>query len=305
MKRKYNNLVLGTAAIGGAWGQVDERESIDTLLFALGEGIQHLDTSPSYSKAEEYIGKALKEWKGERPIISTKCGRLKSEAADVAYYDYSDENITRSVHESLEIMGLAQLDILFLHDPTNVPTWEISRVIACLHRIKEDGLAKQIGLGGNYGAEFSPFVKKENFDIVMEYNRLNACTLEALEDSVPLYEQEQITHYVASPLNMGLLARRLDEFKQNKPEWIAQSSVDNAVKVKAYAEELGIPLPSLAHRYLLGLDKYADKIVIGPKKMSQLQATMNDWQLGALPSEQMNHITQLINTKLYAAKSNS
>jgi aryl-alcohol dehydrogenase-like predicted oxidoreductase len=57
---KGSRLVYGTSGLGGVWGEVDEAESIDCLLYAFENGITSLDTSPSYSQSEKYVGKALK-----------------------------------------------------------------------------------------------------------------------------------------------------------------------------------------------------------------------------------------------------
>ncbi len=72
-----SRLVYGTSGIGGVWGPVTESESIEALLYALDHGISVFDTAPSYSNSELYVGKALRQWKGARPFVSSKIGRLK------------------------------------------------------------------------------------------------------------------------------------------------------------------------------------------------------------------------------------
>ncbi len=74
-----SRLVLGTSGLGGVWGPVDEKESIKAILYALEQGVEVIDTAPSYNKAQEYLGKALQRWNGKRPFISTKIGRLQAE----------------------------------------------------------------------------------------------------------------------------------------------------------------------------------------------------------------------------------
>jgi hypothetical protein len=68
---------------------MNPEESVDCLLYAFENGITTLDTAPSYSKSEEYVGRALKRWRGELPFISTKVGRLQSDTAFDAKLDYS------------------------------------------------------------------------------------------------------------------------------------------------------------------------------------------------------------------------
>ena len=49
-----NKIALGTASLDGIWG-LDCAESEDTILFALESGINHFDTSPSFSNAVKYL----------------------------------------------------------------------------------------------------------------------------------------------------------------------------------------------------------------------------------------------------------
>ena len=75
---------LGTWAIGGSWqygwGPQDEKDSIATMIAAMEEGINWIDTAPIYGcgDSETAVGKALKEL-GERPIIASKCGLVWNE----------------------------------------------------------------------------------------------------------------------------------------------------------------------------------------------------------------------------------
>ena len=86
-----SRLVFGTSGLGGVWGEVAESESIDCILYALENGITSFDTAPSYSDAELYLGKALQQWKGMKPFVSTKVGRKKADSAFDAKLDYIRE----------------------------------------------------------------------------------------------------------------------------------------------------------------------------------------------------------------------
>src|SRR5438128_357161 len=99
--------VLGTAGLGGVWGKVHPTESVDTLLQALESGVNAIDTAPAYGDAETYLGKALHEWHGPKPQISSKVGRLKSFAADEGRYDFSEQGMQRSIEQSLETIGIS------------------------------------------------------------------------------------------------------------------------------------------------------------------------------------------------------
>lgn len=65
---------FGGWGLGGDWGPVDDKESVQTLLAAWDRGINLVDTAQMYGQghSEEVIGQALKQWKGEHIFIATK-----------------------------------------------------------------------------------------------------------------------------------------------------------------------------------------------------------------------------------------
>ena len=113
--------VLGTTGLGGVWGKIDPTESIKAILMALANGITCIDTAPAYGDAESFVGIALNEWEGQKPLISTKIGRLKSYSATEGVYDYSNDGMEKSVENSLKALGVSDFDILFLHEPDAIP----------------------------------------------------------------------------------------------------------------------------------------------------------------------------------------
>lgn len=289
-------LVLGTAGLGGVWGKVESGESVIALQEALEAGITAIDSSPSYGNAEQYIGEALRQWKGPLPTISTKVGRLKSFSAYEAHYDYSPEGMLRSVEQSLETLGVSSLDILFLHDPEAIPQEKATTVIDTLLSFKQKGYARKIGLGGNPPAWMVPFLRPEIFDVLMEFNKLNACSLVAVQEHLPLCLANGMEYFVASPLNMGLLGVNYEAFTNQPPAWLNSQSIALARKLKAMADAHGIALPSLAHRFLLSLP-YSFKVVIGAANPFQLQSSLEDFAGGPLPQDLQEEIILCINDK--------
>lgn len=284
-----NKIVLGTSAIGGVWGAVDPRESVLTILHALESGITRIDTAPAYGNAEIYIGQALKEWKGPKPAINSKVGRMKSFAADQAVFNYDRQAMIKSVENSLLTMGIEQLDTLFLHDPLHLPEEKFHSVLASLLYLKEKGYTKKIGLGGNLPDWMAPFLDPFPVDALMEFNRLNACCTEAMQDYLPYCNRHQIDYYVASPLNMGLLGVNYEKFTAEKPEWLATKYVEAARQVKRIADKNSIALSSLAHRFLFSFDLPLN-VVIGASNRKELEATLSDLDAGPLPESLVQEI---------------
>lgn len=283
--------VLGTAGLGGVWGKVDQQESVDTILTALNAGIKAIDTAPAYGDAELYVGEALRLWEGEQPMISTKVGRLRGFEVDQGLYDYSYEGMQRSVEQSLKTLGISQLDILFLHDPDAIDPAELEKVIESLQTLKTKGYTRKIGIGGNPPSWLMPYMKPEIFDVLMEFNKLNACSVDALDENLPFCNNHNIRYFAASPLNMGLLGRNYETFSANRPTWLDVKFVDAAIKTKAVADKYGMALQTLAHRFLLSIPQMF-QIVIGPANRQQLNNTLDDFNFGALPA---NIFSELMN----------
>lgn len=284
-----SRLVLGTAALGGVWGPVDEDASIETILQALSLGIAVLDTAPAYSRAEEFVGKALQQWQGEKPFISTKIGRLKSDKADVGVYDYTRDGMFQSLYNSLTKLGVSQVDLIFLHDMESCPLLLREQAMKCMVDMKEQGLTKRIGLGGKMDNGWYHAITQNIFDVVMNYNRLNACNADALLFDIPLYKKHNIAYYNGSLLHMGVLGSRYASALQTQPPWVSNKDLQNAKRMKAIADKQGLPLATLAHRFAFTVAE-ADRVVIGAKNQQQLAATWADWQQGPLPEALFNDV---------------
>lgn len=275
-------IVLGTAGLGGVWGKINPTESVRTILMALEHGITAIDTAPAYGDAEQIVGHALKRWKGQPPVISTKAGRLRSYAADEGRYDYAAAGIMNSVYNSLKTLGIPAVDILFLHDPEAVPEQETDQVVAVMQRLKQQGLAKKIGLGGNIPRWFEDPIKTGAFDVIMEFNRLNACNVAALEDRLPFCNATGMQYYAASPLHMGLLGRNFDTWQQHPPQWLSADSIATAQRVQLIAEKYHLTLSVLAHRFLLTVPGECS-IVIGASCVTELEDSLFALSEGPLP----------------------
>lgn len=290
-----SRLVLGTSGLGGVWGKVEETESIDALLYALDKGVEVIDTAPSYSNAQKYVGKALRQWDGELPFLSTKIGRLKAEKADEVHLDYSPEGMKKSMEESLQLLGVDYIDLLFLHEPHLVPVENMEEILDTLHSFQDEGFVGMLGIGGNPEGPFWDYVDTEYFDVVSTFLKMDACTLEGFVHDIPRFMDEKLAIYAASSLHMGLLGSRFQQYVKNPPdsEWIRQTHIDNAAKVNRIAKENGISLTNLALRYLFSM-KEADRVVLGPKNMEEVKKSISIWKEGPLEQQIFEEVTEVL-----------
>jgi aryl-alcohol dehydrogenase-like predicted oxidoreductase len=292
-----SRLVMGCSGLGGVWRPIKEKDALNALMYALEKGVRVFDTAPSYNRSQEFLGKALKQWTGEKPFISTKVGRLKADRAEDTIVDYSPETMRKSVYESLEVLGLDSIDLLFLHEPHLVPVEKIDEIMDSLQSFKKEGIVKSLGVGGNPINRFYPHMVKENFDVVSGFLKLDACNLTGFDKDIPQIQNENMAYYAASALHMGLLGRRLEQYADERPnnEWISNADVDVAIQVNEIAKKHDIPVSRLALRYVFSIAE-ADRVVVGPTKMEQLKDLLNAWEEGKLPESIFNDITNTITT---------
>lgn len=112
---KVSEVSFGSWAIGSAWGQVDDQESIAALHAAIDHGVNFIDTADVYGDghSERLIAQVLKE-RGETIYVATKAGRrLDPHVAD----GYNAENLARFIERSLRNLDTDCLDLVQLHCP--------------------------------------------------------------------------------------------------------------------------------------------------------------------------------------------
>jgi aryl-alcohol dehydrogenase-like predicted oxidoreductase len=112
---KVSEISFGAWAIGGAWGDVDDKESLAALHRAVDSGVNFIDTADVYGmgRSERLIAQLKRERK-EEIIVATKAGR-KLPAQTVE--GYTGENLAGWVEESLRNLSTDCLDLLQLHCP--------------------------------------------------------------------------------------------------------------------------------------------------------------------------------------------
>jgi len=112
---RLSEISFGAWAIGGAWGGVDDDESMATLHAALDGGVNFFDTADVYGdgRSERLLAKLKKERK-EPFYIATKAGRrLPVQTTE----GYSRKNLTAFVNRSLKNLKTETIDLLQLHCP--------------------------------------------------------------------------------------------------------------------------------------------------------------------------------------------
>jgi aryl-alcohol dehydrogenase-like predicted oxidoreductase len=112
---KISEISFGAWAIGGSWGNVDDKESIAALHAALDGGVNFFDTADVYGDghSERLLAKLKKERK-DNFYIATKAGRrLPAQTVE----GYNRKNLNAWVDRSLKNLNADTIDLLQLHCP--------------------------------------------------------------------------------------------------------------------------------------------------------------------------------------------
>ncbi|MDH0744971.1 aldo/keto reductase [Pseudomonas sp. GD03842] len=167
-------LGFGSAPLGNMFRDIGEEEAAATVQSAWDQGIRYFDTAPLYGAglSEQRLGRALTHLPRDAYTLSTKVGRLVSEALDTQprngpftdglknkiLTDYSADATLRSIDASLERLKTDRLDIVFVHDIAKdahgdewIEHFNVARTGAfrTLTRLREEGVIKAWGLGVN------------------------------------------------------------------------------------------------------------------------------------------------------------
>ncbi len=112
---KVSTVSFGAWAIGGAWGNVDDADSMAALHRAVDQGVNFFDTADVYGdgRSERLMARLRKE-RPEKIIVATKAGR-RLDPHVTAGYDRA--NLTAFVERSLENLQTDAIDLLQLHCP--------------------------------------------------------------------------------------------------------------------------------------------------------------------------------------------
>jgi 2,5-diketo-D-gluconate reductase B len=118
----------------GTW-QVTGQDATDGVRDALEIGYRHIDTARAYENERE-VGQGIAESGVPRNeiFITTK----------VPHDDATADEVDRDADQSLERLGVDQLDLLLLHWPN--PDVPLEETLKALDRVREDGRTRQIGV---------------------------------------------------------------------------------------------------------------------------------------------------------------
>ncbi len=142
----------GAWAIGGSgWqfgcGSQDDKDSIAAIHRSLELGVNWIDTAAVYGlgHSEEVVARALKEWRGPKPYIFTKCGLHWDAVGNVKKVLYR-ASIRAEVEFSLRRLSVDVIDLYQIHWPPDPDSSALEEGWSTLDDLKREGKVRWIGV---------------------------------------------------------------------------------------------------------------------------------------------------------------
>lgn len=148
---KVSEIGFGAWQISGMWGKVDDDASVRTLHHAWTQGINFVDTAELYGAghSEEVIGRALKEWSGEKIYVATKAQPTvwPNPADDAPLFRgrFPEWHLRENVENSLRRLGVERIDLYQLHSWGPEGHRELDW-LETLNDLRAEGKIDQIGI---------------------------------------------------------------------------------------------------------------------------------------------------------------
>ena len=246
---RLSALGFGASSLGGVFHSLREEDGIQAVFAAIEGGINFIDVSPYYGyyKAEQVLGKALRQIPREKYILSTKVGRYGSDETGNSW-DYSAKRARQSVFESMERLGVDHIDLINVHDIEFADLDQVcAETLPALVALREEGVVGHVGITDlqlenlQYVVEHTPASTVES---VLNFCHYCLCD-DKLLDFLDFFEERGIGVINASPLSMGLLSGRGAPAWHPAPETLQEA----CRRAAAHCAAAGYPIERLAVEY--------------------------------------------------------
>jgi D-threo-aldose 1-dehydrogenase len=233
-------------------------------------------------RSEERIGAAIRE-RGGLPagfVISTKLDR------DFETSTFDASRARRSLEQSLKALGIDQVDLLHLHDPEHASSFDEATgkdgALGELFRIKEEGLARAVGLAAGPASMMMPLLRDWDFDALITHNRFTLANRSA-NDMLDLAASRGVAVLNAAPYASGVLAKGSTVYPRYAYQEASEEMLDPIRKIEAICTLHGVPPGAAALQFSMRDPRIASTIC-GVTKPERVKQTVN-WARFPIPEE--------------------
>jgi D-threo-aldose 1-dehydrogenase len=240
---------------------VPEERALATLRAFFASPFNFLDTAASYGdgESERRIGIVLGELGGLQPgfVLATKADR------DMQTGIFTGAQMQRSVERSLSLLGLQQLQIVYLHDPEHISFEEAMQPggpVEVLQQCREEGLIAHLGVAGGPIDMMIRFVETGLFEAVISHNRFTLLNREA-ESLWEVCTRRGVAALNAAPYGSGILAKGPGAYPRYMYNQASPDLLRRAWQMEEACERHGLPLAAAALQFSLRDARIASTIV--------------------------------------------
>lgn len=270
MTEWHGRIGMGGAPLGNLFEMVPEPAAQASLETAWSAGIRHYDTAPHYGAglSEHRMGHFLRSRPRDTFTLSTKVGRLltpdpATPPHDQGFahplpfrrrFDYSAKGAERSLEDSLQRLGLARIDIVYIHDCSedwHGPAWRermaeaIAGAARYLTDLRRQGVIRAWGLGVNLVEPCLVALEHAEPDLFLIAGRYTLLDQTALHRLFPACAARGVQCVLGGPYNSGLLAGGTTfNYETAPPELAAR-----ALAMRALCAQHGVDLKAAALQF--------------------------------------------------------
>jgi D-threo-aldose 1-dehydrogenase len=288
-------LGLGGAPLGNLFEPVSDAESRALIDAAWASGCRSFDTAPHYGHglSERRFGDALRARPRESYWLSSKVGRLLRAAPHAArdqhgfvdilpfdqHWDYSAAGVQRSLEDSLQRLGMARIDVAFVHDcdaanhgaqADAVRRQVIGEALPTLDRLKRGGTVRAIGLGVNDVSIAVEVIRAADIDVLLLAGRYSLLDHSALPTLLPLCVERGVRIALGGVFNSGLLATGTKGGQPARFNYAPadRSWIERCERIEAVCEAHAVPLRAAALQFPLA-HPALDIVFVGARRVTE------------------------------------
>jgi D-threo-aldose 1-dehydrogenase len=274
---EVTSLCIGCAPLGNmaeTFGfAVNEEQALATIRTIFAGPINFLDTAASYGDGESELrlGIVLRELGGlpQGFVLASKADR------DLDTGDFSGEQMRRSVERSLRLLGLEQLQLLYLHDPEHISFEQAMAPggpVETLQRCQQEGLIVDLGVAGGPIELMKRFVKTGIFSVAISHNRYTLLNTEATS-FWDVCQQLGVAAINAAPYGSGILAKGPSAYPRYMYSDAPLELLERARKLETLCSSYHVPLAAAALQFSLR-DPRISSTIVGMSRPERLEETI-------------------------------
>jgi D-threo-aldose 1-dehydrogenase len=275
---QLTKLGYGGAPIGNLRTSVTDADAYSAMQAAWQAGIRYFDTAPWYGLglSEHRIGRFLRDKPKAEYALSTKVGRLLrpwparyeprvqrvwvEPLSFEVRFDYSYDGIIRSYEDSLQRLGLPELDILLIHDLDRIyhsPEGNYQARLgqlsnggfAALRDLRADGKISAIGAGVNTAGVITDLLDRFDLDLFLVAGPYTLLSQEIFQTELERCHQAGIRIVIGAAFRYGLLATGTRNRDPGAAANVDAETLERVTRLEAACDRSGVALPAAALQF--------------------------------------------------------